>query len=147
MAKLTKTVKRVRVVVADDNKQVREMVVKLLAPDYEVIGTAADGAAAFEMVLLLEPEVVVLDITMPIMSGIEASTQLGIRGSNARRVFLTVHEDPDFIRAALTSGASSYVVKSQMATDLFVAVRSALDGHFFISPCCAMSEEPSGDSK
>lgn len=140
MPNLKNTIERVRVVVADDNKQVRDMVVKLLSPEFEVIGTASDGAAALEMVMLLEPEIVVLDITMPVISGIETSAQLKRKGSNVKTVFLTVHEDPDYIRAALKSGASSYVVKSQMATDLSTALQTALKGNFFISPCCAMTD-------
>ena len=131
-------------VVADDNKQVREMVLHLLSPQFEVIGTAADGAAAFEMVMLLKPEVVVMDISMPILSGIEAAAGIKKKGSKAKTVFLTVHEDPDFVRAALHSGASGYVVKSQMATDLNAAIRMAIEGNFFISPSCALSEDSLG---
>lgn len=118
------------------------MVVHLLTADFEVIGTAADGAAAFEMVMLLNPEIVVLDISMPILSGIDAAAAMKKSGSKAKTVFLTVHEDPDFVRAALTFGASGYVVKSQMATDLAAAIRVAIGGNFFISPCCALSEGP-----
>ena len=84
MPKLKKTIERIRIVVADDNRQVREMVVQLLAPDFEVIGTATDGSAAFEMVMLLNPEVVVLDISMPILSGIEAAAEMKKKGSKAK---------------------------------------------------------------
>lgn len=120
------------------------MVLNLLTPHFEIVGTASDGAAAFEMVMLLDPEVVVLDISMPIMSGIEAAAGMKKKGSQAKTVFLTVHEDPDFVRAALTSGASAYVVKSQMATDLCAAIRIAVEGNFFISPCCGLSDDSLG---
>ena len=130
---------RVRVVVADDNKQVRDKVVQLLRPNFEVIGTADDGSSACEAVFLLEPEVVVLDISMPVMSGIEAAVEMKKKGSDVKTVFLTVHDDPDFVRAALNVGASGYVVKSQMATDLTAAIAAAIDGHLFISPCCALT--------
>lgn len=139
MLKPNKIKECVRVVVGEDNKQVCEKVVQLLQLDFEVIGTAMDGSAAFEMAMLLEPEIIVLDISMPIMSGIETAAKLKRNGSKAKTVFLTVHEDPDFARAALNSGAFGYVVKSRMATDLAVAVRAAIDGHSFISPCCALS--------
>lgn len=121
------------------------MVVQLLTPDFEVIGTAADGSAAFEMVMLLNPEIVVLDISMPVLSGIEAAAEMKRKGSSAKAVFLTVHEDPDFVRAALSSGASGYVVKSQMATDLHTAIKMAADNEFFISPCCALTDGPLGN--
>ncbi len=127
--------------VADDNKEVREMVLHLLTPNFDVVGTASDGAAAVEMVMLLDPEIIVMDISMPVMSGIEAAAGIKSKGSKAKTVFLTVHDDPDFVRAALKVGASGYVVKSQMATDLNTALRVAMEGNLFISPCCALSED------
>ena len=144
MRKRIKSTARVRVVVADDNTKVRAAVVELLSPLFEIVGTAADGSAACELVMLLNPEIVVLDISMPILSGIEAAEELKRKGSGAKAVFLTVHDDPDFVRAALSSGASGYVVKSHMAVDLPAAIRVAIDGNFFISPCCALSDDPYG---
>ena len=131
-------------VVADDNRQVREAVVELLSPDFEIVGTATDGSAALKMVMLLSPEIVILDISMPILSGIEAAVELKKKGSNSKAVFLTVHQDPDFVKAALASGASGYVVKSQMASDLPAAIRVAIAGNFFISPSCAISDDLAG---
>lgn len=136
---------RVRIVIADDNKQIREMVVNLLAPDFEVVGAASDGAAAIEMVILLDPEIVVLDISMPNLNGIETAARLKKRGSQAKTVFLTVHEDQDFVRAAMGCGASGYVVKSRMATDLHPAIRAATEDKLFISPTCAFSIDPFGN--
>ncbi len=130
---------RVRVVVADDNKEVRDKVVQLLRPDFDVIGTAGDGGAACEAVFLLKPEIVVLDVSMPVMSGIEAANEMKRKGSTTKTVFLTVHDDPDFVRAAIDAGASGYVVKSQMATDLIIAMRAAADGRLFISPSSALT--------
>lgn len=130
---------RVRIVVADDNKQVRDKVVQLLKTDFEVVGAAKDGRAACDAVFLLKPEIVVLDISMSVMSGIEAAEEMGRRGACAKIVFLTVHEDPDFVRAALNAGASGYVIKSQMATDLTAAIDSAVKGNLFISPACTIT--------
>ncbi|MBC7898850.1 MAG: response regulator transcription factor [Saprospiraceae bacterium] len=141
MPKPNPSKEHIRVVVADDNKQVREKVVQLLQPRFELVGAAADGGAAFEMVMLLEPEIVILDISMPVMSGIEAAAKMKSKGSKTKTVFLTVHDDPDFVREALNLGASGYVVKSQMATDLSAAIRAAIEGYFFISPSCALSED------
>jgi DNA-binding NarL/FixJ family response regulator len=132
--------RRIRVVIADDNKQVRDKVVQLLQPDFEVVGTAADGNAAVEVVLLLKPEIVVLDISMPIRNGIEAAIEMKKNSSLSKTVFLTVHDDPDFVRAALNAGAYGYVIKSQMAKDLTAAIWEASEGRFFISPNCAITE-------
>jgi DNA-binding NarL/FixJ family response regulator len=140
MPNLTNTAQSVRIVVADDNKQVRDTVVELLNPEFQVIGTASDGAAACEMVMALNPDVLVLDITMPGISGIETAARLKQNDANVKIIFLTVHKDPDYVAAALRSGASGYVVKSQLATDLTIALRSAMKGNVFISPSSAMSD-------
>ena len=131
--------KPIRVVVADDNKAIREKVVQLLRPDFDVVGTACDGSSACEAVFLLSPEAVVLDISMPKMSGIDVANEIRIKGSATKVVFLTVHDDPDFVRVALKAGATGYVIKSQMATDLTVALNAARDGDLFISPSCALA--------
>lgn len=132
---------RTRVLIADDNKYIRDKVVQLLGTDFEVIGTAADGNGAYEAAQLLRPEIVVLDISMPGLSGIEAVTKIKKSRSQTSVVFLTVHDDPDFVRAALKAGGSGYVVKAQMATDLLAAIRSAMNGQTFISPCIAINGE------
>ena len=131
----------IRVVAADDNRQVRDKIVQLLKVDFDVIGTAADGKAALELVIVLEPEVVVLDISMPVMSGIEAAAEITKRNSKTKIVFLTVHDDSDFVKAALAVGASAYVVKSQMATDLRAAILASSEGKKFISSNCAVVED------
>jgi DNA-binding NarL/FixJ family response regulator len=131
----------IRIVAADDNRQVRDKVVQLLNPDFEVVGTAGDGKAALDLVLLLEPEIIVLDISMPVMSGMETAAEMKKNGSKTKVVFLTVHDDPDFVKAALNVGASGYVVKSQMAVDLLAAIWAACEGKKFISPACAVIED------
>lgn len=140
MPQPNKKIKRIRVVVADDNKQMRDKVVQYLQSDFEVIGTAADGNSAIEMVLLLKPDIVVLDISMPLTGGIEAAAEMNENGSQSKIVFLTVHEDSDFVRAAMSAGASAYVIKSHMATDLITAIQAACEGHFFITPNCAITK-------
>ena len=126
----------VRVVVADDNKQMREKVVQLLQAHFDVVGSAADGRAALEMIKVLEPELLILDISMPLLCGLDVAEELAKQGSKVRVIFLTVHEDPDFLKAALETGASGYVVKSHMVTDLMPAVTSASQGRIFVSPSC-----------
>lgn len=130
---------RVRLVVADDNKEVREKVVQLLQPDFDVIGTAGDGRSACEAVFLLKPDIVILDISMSVMSGIEAARKIKKKGAKTKTIFLTVHEDPDFVRVAMRTGACGYVVKSQMASDLLAAINSAVENKLFVSPSCTLS--------
>ena len=139
MTDLEKSERSIRVVVAGDNLQVRDKVVQLLLPDFEVVGTHANGQAALEAVLILNPDIALLDISMPLMSGIEVAHELRTRESKTKVVFLTVHEDVDFVNAAFDAGASAYVVKSQMASDLYAAISAVEQGGVFVSPMCAVN--------
>ena|SRR5271154_1413761 len=124
---------RLRILVADDHPGVRALVRDILEPTFEVIGTADNGECLVEMALRLHPEVIVTDICMPIMSGIEAADQLKKSGSCAKIVFLTAYADPDFVRACMEAGASGYLLKPRMQTDLLTAIREALAGRIFLS--------------
>lgn len=136
------TMARARILLADDNKDIREKVMQQLDPEFEVVGTVEDGNALARAAGQMKPDVCVVDISMPIMSGIEAANQLRANGSAVKIIFLTVHEDPDFIEAALATGALGYVVKSRVATDLSPAIRAALAGRLFVSPCRAFPAHP-----
>ena len=127
---------RARILLADDHKDIREKVMQQLEPEFEVVGAVGDGNALLEAVSQMKPDVCVVDISMPIMSGIEAATRIKASGSGVKIIFLTVHEDPDFLQAALDAGAVGYVVKSRVASDLCPAIRGALAGRLFVSPCC-----------
>jgi DNA-binding NarL/FixJ family response regulator len=127
---------RARILLADDHKDVREKIMQELEPEFEVVGAVGDGNTLLEAASQMKPDVCIVDISMPIMSGIEAAAQMKASGSTSKIVFLTVHEDPDFLRAALEAGAIGYVVKSRVASDLCPAIRGALAGLLFVSPCC-----------
>lgn len=129
-----RTVDRARVLLADDNHAVLERVSSLIATTFDVVGTAHDGQEMVAKVLALNPDLVVVDISMPILTGIEAMRQLREAGSKTRFVVLTVHEEPEFIDACLEAGALGYVTKSRMRTDLTAAISSALEGNAFVSP-------------
>jgi DNA-binding NarL/FixJ family response regulator len=110
---------------------------------YGVVGEARDGKSLLELAEHLHPDVLVVDISMRVISGIEAAQQLKREGTKAIIVFLTVHDDPDFVHAALAAGASGYITKSRMATDLPPAIEEALAGRRFISPSLD-AEDPAG---
>jgi DNA-binding NarL/FixJ family response regulator len=108
-------------------------VAALLRESFDVVGMVSDGRAALETTLKLEPDLVVLDISMPAMSGIEVAQELKKRGNKAKIVFLTVHEDLDILKACQAAGGLGYVVKLLMDADLVPAMNEALAGHSFTS--------------
>ena len=125
---------RRRVLLADDHEDFLALTARLLEPDFDVVQTVGDGKALLAAVASLDPDVVVLDISMPVLNGIEATRQLKAKASRAKMVFLTVYRDPDYIRAALAAGALGYVVKCRLVSDLLLALREALAGRSFVSP-------------
>jgi DNA-binding NarL/FixJ family response regulator len=127
-------VARARILLADDHKAMRERVVQLLEDEFEILGALEDGLAIVNAAIRLKPDLCLLDISMPILNGIEVANQLKRDGSTAKIIFLTIHEDPDFVQAALNTGALGYVVKSRIASDLLTAVRNVVAGRRFVSP-------------
>ena len=126
--------KKVSVLLADDHPHFPELVESLLEPAFEVVGKVCDGRALFEAALQLKPDVIVMDISMPVLNGIDAADELRRSGCTSKVIFLTVHSDPDFVRTCLATGAFGYIVKPRVALDLMPAIREALAGHLFISP-------------
>ena len=124
---------KARILLADDHARVPEIEVTFLEPEFEIVGKVTNGSALVEQALRLKPDVIVTDISMPVLDGIAAVDQLKESGCESRVVFLTVHSDADFVRRCLCSGAFGYVVKSRMASDLVPAVREALAGNLFVS--------------
>jgi DNA-binding NarL/FixJ family response regulator len=105
-----------------------------LEPTFDVVECAADGESLVEAAGELKPGLIVSDISMPKLNGIEAANRLRKLGSSAKIVFLTVHADPDFVQAALKTGALAYVWKFQISTHLLIAIEEALAGRIFVSP-------------
>jgi len=125
---------KVRILLADDHLPFLNLVVSLLVPACEVVGTVPDGQSLLDVAKQLQPDVIVTDISMPILGGIEASKRLSQSGSAAKVIFLTVHSDADFVQTCLATGALGYVLKSRIMSDLLPAIREALAGRIFISP-------------
>lgn len=110
------------------------MIVRILGHDFDVVGAVGDGQALLEAESRLKPDVCVIDISMPILNGIETALLLRQNGSLAKIIFLTVHEQEIFLNAALDAGALGYVLKQRMVSDLPLAVQAAVSGQQFISP-------------
>ncbi len=119
---------------ADDHDAILERVARLLETECDVVGTATDGQQALEAAQDLKPDVLVLDISMPVMNGIETAHRLKDVGVEARVVFLTVHDDPDYAKEALEAGALGYVIKPRIASDLAIAINEVYSGRSFVSP-------------
>ena len=124
---------RIRVLLADDHQVVLVAAARVLAREFDDVGAVSDGQTALDETERLQPDVLVSDISMPGMSGIEAARQLTGAKSDVKVVILTVHEDSDYVRESLTAGALGYVVKSMMASDLVDAVKAAFDDRSFVS--------------
>jgi DNA-binding NarL/FixJ family response regulator len=130
---------RMRILLADDHREMLDRVAAFLQSEFEVVGKVQDGQSLIEAATKLEPDVLVVDISMPVLSGIEATRQLKKEGCKAKVVFLTVHDEPDFARASLEAGALGYVVKPRLVSDLIVAIQEALAGRRFVSPSIELS--------
>jgi DNA-binding NarL/FixJ family response regulator len=125
---------KLTILLADDHIPFLDVVEKLLVSRYDVVGRVPDGQALIYAARLLKPHVILMDISMPILNGIDASKQLNESGCSAKIVFLTAHSDMDFVDACLCTGALGFVTKARMMTDLLPALKEALAGRMFISP-------------
>lgn len=124
---------KVRILLADDHPHFPEIEERLLETEFEIIGKVGNGQALFEEAMRLRPDVIVTDISMPILNGIEAATRLRESGCDSRIVFLTVHADAEFVRRCLSAGAFGYVAKSRIVSELLPAIHEALAGNIFVS--------------
>ena len=129
--------KRPRVLLADDHKLLLEAFQKLLEPDCEVVGSVADGRALLAAASELEPDIIVLDIAMPLLNGLDAGGQIKKMMPDVKLIFLTVNEDPDFVSEAFRIGASGYLLKSSAASELFQAIQDVSRGRAYVTPLVA----------
>jgi DNA-binding NarL/FixJ family response regulator len=123
-----------RVLLADDHAMLLAAFRQLLAPACEVVGAVSDGRALLEAAPRLKPDVIVVDIFMPRLNGIDACRQLQPQLPGTRWVFLTVNEDPDLAAEAFRLGASAFLLKSSAASELFRAIQMAMEGKHYVTP-------------
>ena len=118
---------------ADDHETILARVRVILGNDFDIVGAVNNGRDAVREVQRLDPDVLVIDISMPVIDGLQAVAQLRRTNHRTKFIFLTVHEDADFVAAAFSAGASGYVTKSHVSTDLIPAIQEALQGRKYVS--------------
>jgi DNA-binding NarL/FixJ family response regulator len=126
--------KRVRIVLADDHTMICDGFRKLLEPEYEVVGTAGDGRALLKAAEELKPDVVLVDVGMPLLNGLDAARQLKKLMPRLKLIFLTMNPDSDIASEALRIGASGYLLKNSQGEELMKAVRTVVSGMSYVTP-------------
>lgn len=132
-----------RAILADDHTLVAEALHGLIAAQFDVVATVADGHALLDSALALKPDVIVVDVAMPLLNGLEACRQLKQKMPAVKLVFLTMNEDPELAVEAMKSGGSGYVLKKSAASELLQAMHAALRGRSYITPQIARGMEES----
>jgi DNA-binding NarL/FixJ family response regulator len=124
---------KTKILLADDHPFIIEGLRSMLESRFEIAGTASEGKTLLELALALRPDIVITDMSMPIMNGLEVTRRLRDAGSKTKIVFLTMHADGDLVREAFKAGASGYVLKSCAVEDLAAAIRSVAEGKLFLT--------------
>jgi DNA-binding NarL/FixJ family response regulator len=132
-----------RIILADDHTVFVEALCQLMAPHVEVVATVGDGRALLQIAPTLKPDVVVVDVAMPLLNGLDAGRELKKSLPNVKLIFLTMNEDPDLAVEAMKSGASGYLLKTSAGAELFSAIREALRGKTYVTPQIARGMEES----
>jgi DNA-binding NarL/FixJ family response regulator len=126
--------KRTRVLLADDHTLTLEGIRAVLEPHHEIVGMVTDGRALLDAALHLKPDLIVLDITMPLLNGIDAAVQIKKSLPGVKLLFVTMHVNPAYLEAALNAGGTGYVLKSAAREELLDAIKSVLSGRIYVSP-------------
>jgi DNA-binding NarL/FixJ family response regulator len=129
--------RRARILLADDHAIVAEGVAQILRAEFDLVGIVADGAALVTTALKLRPDVVVADIAMPVVNGLEAMNRLRAEANDLKVIFLTMHADASLAAQALKAGASGYVLKHSAGEELVRAIHEVLLGRLYVTPLIA----------
>jgi len=129
-------VRSTTILLSDDNSAVLDHVGKMLEKEkrYQVVAAISDGRVVVREYQRLRPDIIILDISMGDVSGIDVARDLRDAGCQAKIIFLTVHEDADFVKAGMGAGGSAFVVKSRLSQDLLSSIDAVLSNKFFVSP-------------
>lgn len=122
-----------RVLIADDHRVVGEGIRRLLQPQFDIIGCVTDGAALVEAAEKHQPDVLVTDVSMPVLNGLDAIRALRKTGNRVNAIVLTMHADPMLAAAAISAGASGYVLKHSASDELILAIREVLAGRLYVT--------------
>src|SRR5216684_3771719 len=125
---------RARLLLADDHTLLLEGIRLMLEPEFELVGSVEDGQALLTAAKALKPDVILLDISMPVLNGIDAAHQLHKILPSAKLIFLTMHADADYVTEAFRAGAAGYLLKRSAASELLTAIREVLNGNHYVSP-------------
>jgi DNA-binding NarL/FixJ family response regulator len=128
---------RPRILLADDHTMFAQGLESLLADEFELVGSVRDGQALVDAACQLAPDVIVVDISMPVLNGFDAVRQLKKRGVTAKIVFLTMHADVRLVAEAFRCGGAGYVLKQSAGEDLISSIKGVLDGHRYVTPLIA----------
>ncbi len=128
---------KIRILVADDHRIVAEGLRRLLEPTYELLAIADNGRELVAAAIKLKPDVIVVDISMPLLNGIDAVSEIRNAGVQAKIIYLTMHLETNYARRALATGASAYILKHSASSELLFAIEQALAGRYFVSPTIA----------
>jgi len=128
---------KIRILVADDHRIVAEGLRRLLEPTYELLAIADNGRELVAAAIKLKPDVIVVDISMPLLNGIDAVSEIRNAGVQAKIIYLTMHLETNYARRALATGASAYILKHSASSELLFAIQQALAGRYFVSPTIA----------
>jgi DNA-binding NarL/FixJ family response regulator len=126
--------KRPRVLLADDHSLVLEGFRRILEDECDIVGTAEDGRALLDAAARLKPHVILLDISMPLLNGIDATRQLKKTSPEIKVIFVTMHADPAYLNEAFKAGASGYLLKRSAGSELIQAIHSVVGGNYFVTP-------------
>jgi DNA-binding NarL/FixJ family response regulator len=134
--------KRARLLLADDHALVVAGLRKLLEPEFDVVGTVADGRALVVEAERLQPDLILLDISLPLLNGIDAARTVKNAFPGVKLVFVTMHSDPDYVAEAFRAGGSGYVLKRSAASELVTAIGEVLAGRTYLTPLVAVQPAP-----
>lgn len=129
--------KRTRILIADDHKMFAQGLQGLLEDEFDLVGIVADGQALVDAAHVLQPDIIVVDISMPVLNGLDAVRRLKDEGSSAQVIFLTMHVDHRLLAETFRCGGVAYVLKQSAGEDLIHAIRQVLAGHKYITPLIA----------